>query len=235
MSQLQTAPELNPTVNEVHPTQQFYVKPLQCLKQFANDKNAFNKFANFNVQTLGPTEFSAMEKDFATFTWSTSSNAQWGLLELTPEKILPLFSNIASNFLYFQFDSLQFRLRVALNAYMQGLAALIYDPTPHDEFYYKMFNISIAEPKWFTQMPYFTIEPNKDTTFGFNLPQSYPFRFYTTKEVSLSNYLFTYPLGRFRIINIVPLETKATEQTVVFALRAFVENASFAGTNYPQT
>jgi hypothetical protein len=234
MSQLQTAPELNPTVIETHSTQQFYVKPLQCLKEFADDKNAFKKFSGFQVQTLGPSEFSSMEKDFINFTWSTSASQYWAVVELTPEKISPLFSNFRTNFQFFQFDSLQFRLRTTLSAFMQGITIFAYDPSPTSSFYSIFFNINPTEDRWITQLPYFTIEPNKDTTYGFNLPQTYPFRFYPTGPIGGNSWLYTYPLGRFRLVALSKLVTKATEQSVSFILRAFAVNPTFAATNYPQ-
>jgi len=234
MSQLQTAPELNPTVIEKHPTQEFYVKPLQCLKEFANDHSAFKKFSGFEVQTLGPTEFSAMEKDFTTLEWKTTSNSDWATINLTPRLISPLFSNFQSNFQFFQFDSLKFMLRTTLNAYMQGLTIFAYDPSPSADFYSTFFQINPILERWITQFPYFTIEPNKDTTYSFNLPQSYPFRFYATGSIGNSNWLFDYPLGRYRAVALSNLKTKATEQSVSFILRAYAENATFAATNYPQ-
>jgi hypothetical protein len=243
MSLISTTPEFNPTVVNTNPTQVLEGQPDGIRADlFPDGKNIMKLHNAMHMENMDFGKIAAMEKFISKQEWKVSQTGPWFTYEFSIKALDDLLTKIPKDFLWRDFNNVEFTLHTTLNAYVAGFSALYYDPAPADGYWNLIYGISISD-YYRVMFPCVMYQPTKATSVSWTLPLANPFRMYS-KEVAtldttvnlLHRYIRQYSMGRFIAYPIVPLMTGASTITrVPFAFRGRIADLSVTGTDYAST
>lgn len=240
MSLISTTPEFNPTVVNKNPTQVLQEEQIGIKADlFPNGQNIMKLHNAMHVENMDFTKIAAMEKFVSKEQWVLGNTADWFRYEFTIGKLDNLITDMPKDFLWRDFNNVEFKLYTTLNAYVAGFTVLYYDCAPTSDYWSVMYGISLDD-YYKVQFPCVMYEPTKSTSITWNLPIANPFRMYSKHVATtdlvvnlLHEYIRDYPMGRFMAFPLVPLLTGATLITrVPFAFRGKITDLTVAGTDY---
>lgn len=241
MSQLNTAPLINPTITETHPNQKMLVKAPAIVHNFCIDDVKMSNDNNyFSITQMDYIKFGQKNKVIQSFQWSSGG----------PRNLfrLPVDAGLVSSLLpvgelfntYYNFNSITFSIKPTSNAFVQGLAMVTYINTAYQDGM-EMWGIGdiYASDRRLWQIPKkFFISPNSSDEYNFTVPINMPFNFLKWGGTNISHTgVIAYNMGDYRygfidITQIVPFETKTDITKIDYVISAQLTDISTSGLKF---
>lgn len=243
MSQLNTAPLINPTVPETHPNQQMLVKEPAIIRNFSIDPFKESQDNNyFSIPQMDWVKFSQKNKVVNIFNWTPVSPAN--LYRLTVDfsfvdSLIPVGKDFNS---FYNFNSVTFSIKPTSNAFVQGLACLTWIPAPTagaSGDFREVWGYDYYTTTKLWQIPRkFFISPNNTDEYNFTVPVTLPFNFFkwggelSSVSGALQEYLREYTFGTVSIDVVVPFSTKTDITNIPFVVSAQLTDLQTSGIKF---
>lgn len=238
MSQLNTAPLINPTVIEEHPNQQMLVKEIALIRNFCIDDVKMSQDNNyFSIPQMDWLKFSQKNKIVGNFSWTAGSsnliriNVGSGLVD----SLLPVGKDFNS---YYNFNSITFSIKPTANAFVQGLAAVTW-LNEADPLNMNVWGFQVYTTRKLWQIPRkFFISPNNTDEYNFTVPLNMPFNFLkwgglgSNVAGALATYMLNYFYGTLSIDVIVPFATKTDITSIPYVITAQLTDIQTSGIKF---
>lgn len=243
MSQLNTAPLINPTVPEIHPNQQMLVKEPAIVRNFTIDDIKASQDNNyFSIPQMDWIKFSQKNKVLAIFNWTavTPSNLYRLNVDFSLVNSLIPVGQVFNS--YYNFNTVTFSIKPTANAFVQGLACVTWIPAPtsipagdfRDVWGYDYYTTTKL---W--QIPRkFFISPNNTDEYNFTVPVTLPFNFFkwggegSSVSGGLQSYFNEYSFGTISIDIVVPFSTKTDIVSIPFVVSAQLTDLQTSGIKF---
>jgi hypothetical protein len=240
MSQLNTAPEINPTQQVNLPNQKMLVKDTAVDQTFTID-DIRRKIDNntFLIPQMDYVKLTQKNRVIKNITWRLAGGSFIiDSLPLTFNAIRPLFPVGLDFNTFINFDKIQFSLKPTTNAYVQGLMCVAFLPEGGNTTVDGVNVTNNAHHVW--QIPKkFFVSPNASNEYNFQIPINFPFNFFHqgdttagTTSGALSTYMSNYRFGTLFFFEIVHLTTKTAITSFNYSLSAQLVGAQFNGLKF---
>jgi hypothetical protein len=238
MSQLLTAPEINPTTNKKYPTQDMQVASTMQIVDFSLDSvRNFMEQPKFSVEQLDWVKIARKNKTIGSFVWTTTSTVGPYTLTVNQNFVRSLIT-IGKTFNAFtNYSRILITIKPTSNSQYQGLLGLAWDPSPSPTFYNDFCGADLTDIAIFQQFQTAWITPDNTAEFSFIIPLNYPFEFFRlinnnnnfSASNAMYNYMNDYVFGTIRTLIYSPLRTQSTLLGLSFNVSAQILDLQTAG------
>lgn len=239
MSQLNTAPLINPTIVETHPNQQMLVKAPAVVRNFCIDDVKMSVDNNFfNIPQMDWLKFSQKNKLVGSFVWNASSASNLFRQDINTvfvDQLLPVGKAFNS---FYNFNSVTFSIKPTANAFVQGLAVVTFLNSPVDDLS-AVWGVDMYATRRIWQIPQkFFISPNNTDEYNFSVPINIPYNFLkwggAGSDVASALHTFTedYLFGVLSVDIIVPFLTKTDIVNIPYVISAQLTDISTSGIKF---
>lgn len=238
MSQLETNPLTNPTVQTILPKQIMNTNPSIGIVDFVEGLSYHDKSTEIKFDQMDWVKIAAKNKYIASPLWNISSTDSWYTREINPQFVFSLSQVSRTIQTFFAYDALLVSIQPTIHAFFQGLTKFAFDPSPSEDYYQRILGFTIDDAA-FTQFITFDMTPKTRDRKDMLIPFLTPFAYITRQPVGIDDgnidtevYLYNYPMGRILSRVFSPLTTKGTNVAVQMHVSAQVINLRTEGMNF---
>lgn len=187
------------------------------------------RIRNFKNKQLTIQDYAQKEITYDHVSWKVGTPFTY-TYEVTPNNLMK-YLKLKSLNTYLSFDN-EFLIKFNTHQYMQGLLILYFDPAPTVNYYEKYFGIpqnSIWACFQFAHQLKFAGDRD---VLKFSVPMIYPFNFFfpdSNPKTRIAEYLQKYPMGRWRLKEIVSLTTTSPVTEIPIMLVQKLKDVKYAG------
>lgn len=238
MAQLNTAPEINPTILDKLPNQLMLVKSPALETTFIlDDVKKEQDTKTFTIPQMDYVKLSFKNRVVANVPWNLTSV---NLISQIPvdlafvQSLLPIGRDFNS---FVNFNTVRFSIKPTSTANMQGLMLVGWNNSAADSLVKgRTPPINIA---YMWQLPNkFFISPNTSDEYNFDIPLNFPFNFFkwgvNSPGFSGSNhrYMNQYRFGILYFYVVVPLATKTSLTGLNYSVSAQLVDTQISGLKF---
>lgn len=239
MSQLNTAPEVNPTHLETHFNQQMLVKDTVMIHNFVYDSLEDRGIKKMmSVPQADWIKITEKNKYIGQFDWVVGDTAPQPSIDIDFNYIRPLIPVGLEINSFSKLNSILISIKPTNNALYQGLYALGFAPVPHSTFVNNTYGVSVTGTnEAFFQLDTVFISPNNTDEINMIIPINFPFEWFRNRRNPLgqtySDYLELYSnsyiFGTIFKKIIFPLESTSPGLSFTFTISGQLIGLETAG------
>jgi len=236
MSQLSTAPLLNPTIEVDNLNQKMLVKSqVQAVDFGFDDVSQHLQQDTMNIERMTWEKIASKNQLISNHKWEVGTDTVWMEIPITYDYLRKLMSLGAEVHTYTKFSRVLFSLKPTNNSLFQGLSILSFRTLPENVYLKQTFNIDDDSKAKSWQFRKMFIQPNDSNDINFFIPIIFPFSKFAnnissgTINAFRGEYFKNYTLGIIKIKTIVPLKTKSELLALNYTLSAQILDLQLAG------
>lgn len=237
MSELETNPLNNTTIQVENPNQIMVVKPTVQITNFSYDgSDRISVPRPFSLNQLDWIQIAAKNKYFDSFDWNVGDVGIIRRITITPQFIRTNLIPLGTNFnTWFDYKNVLMSIKSAANPYYAGLLMVSFlsswnvDPT-------NVKSAKVLSIRDLFQVPHVFISPKTSGEVNFLVPLNYPFEAFRNKpqgfgsaQTELELFMDNYVFGHIIISVLSPLATTSSKMKLTYTFSGQVLDLSTSG------